>query len=121
MAVKIPDIGNMRTIAMIQTNVQKLSYGSANVGAGKMDKFTDFKKVRGLFYQVRGSKTLTSGDVIPIKQYKFLFRFETAINNIMSLQLRFLIEGRTYAVDSFDVDTHGRNTFFTVTLNEFGK
>lgn len=119
MALSKPAVGEMNTIAVLQTNIQKILYGSAAVGAGFKDKFTDFTTVRGKFFQVKGTRVLADGSVIPIQQYVFQFRFDKNINNIVSYQLRFLIDGKTYSVDSFTVDNFGRESFFYMRLNLF--
>lgn len=121
MAVRKPAIGEMKTIGIVQTNAPKIGYGSNKAGAGYLDKYTDLKTVRGKFETVNGYRVLGNGNVVPIKKYKYTFRFETAISNILDTQFRVIIHGKTYTVDSHDMYIAGRISFIELTLNQYNK
>jgi hypothetical protein len=118
---KKPEISELRTFALVQTNAPKILYGSAIVGAGFKDKYQDFKTVRGKFTQRRGSTELSNGTKLPAKSYEYAIRYDSQIMGVIDLQLRFIINGKVYTLDDFDVEVYGRQEFFFFTLLQYGK
>jgi hypothetical protein len=116
-----PTIGEMKTIAVIQTNVQKLSYGYSKAGAGFLDRYQDFKTVRGKFEQLKATRSLESGAVLPVSRYRFTFRFDTEISNVLNQQLRLVIYGKTYTLESDEILVYGRNDFFVFNISEYNR
>lgn len=119
--MKKPSISEYKTFAMLQTNVPKIQYGSGIVGAGFKDVYQDFKQVRGKFVQKSGTRQLTDGTIAPTTSYKFTFRYTTEIMGIIDLQLRLLIKGKTYTLNSYDVDISGKANLFIFDLSQYGK
>jgi hypothetical protein len=119
--MKIPSINKLRTIATLQTNAPKILYGSGVVGAGRKDVYQTFKSLRGEFTQVRANRQLGNGTVVQVLKWQFITRYESAIMAVLDLQVRFLIDGKVYTLDTFNVDTSGKNEWFIFTLSQFGK
>jgi hypothetical protein len=118
---KKPDIAQLKTFAMIQSNAPKILYGSATVGAGFRDKYQDFKTVRGRFTEKRGSTELSGGTKLPSKSYEYVIRYDSQIMAVLDLELRFLINGKIYTTDNFDVEVFDKQEFFFFTLLQYGK
>lgn len=118
---KKPAIAELKTFATIQSNALKILYGSGAVGAGFKDKYTDFKRVRGRFREKYGSTELTAGTKAPAKTYEYVIRYDTQIMAVLDLQLRFLINGKTYTLDNFNVEVFDKQEFFYFTLLQYGK
>ncbi len=116
-----PEISEMKTYAMVQTNAPKILYGSAMVGAGFKDKYQDFRRVRGRFRKKYGSSVLSAGTKLPADTFEYAFRYERAIMEVLDLQLRLIIHDKTYTLDSFDVEVHDNQEFFFFTLQQYGK
>lgn len=121
MAIKAPLIAELKTFAMFQTNIQKLQYGSAAQGAGFIDKFYDYKSVRGKFEQLRGTTVIQAGDKLPINVYRFICRYEVNISNIISLQLRLVINGKPYTVINHYPIIEGRTEWLVFEIVQFKK
>lgn len=119
--MKTPGINELRTIAMLQTNAPKILYGSGVVGAGRKDVYQDYRQVRGKFTQKRNSRILGNGTVSQAVTWEYITRFENAIMAVIDLQVRFLINGKIYTQDGFEVDTDGKSEWFVFTLVQFGK
>lgn len=118
---KKPDISELRTFALIKSNAPKILYGSASVGAGFIDKYQDFKTVRGRFTEKRGSTELSGGTKLPAKSYEYVIRYDSQIMAVLDLQLRFEINGKVYTLDNYDVEVFNRQEFFYFTLLQYGK
>lgn len=118
---KKPEISELRTFALIQSNAPKILYGSAAVGAGFKDKYQDFKRVRGRFIEKRGSTELSGGTKLPVKTFEYAIRYDSQIMAVIDLQLRFEINGKTYTLDNFDVEVFDKQEFFFFTLLQYGK
>jgi hypothetical protein len=118
---KKPDIAELRTFALIQSNAPKILYGSGVVGAGFKDKYQDYKTVRGRFTEKRGSTELSGGTKLPAKAYEYVIRYDSQIMAVVDLQLRFIINGKTYTLDNFDVEVFQKQEFFYFTLLQYGK
>lgn len=118
---KKPEISQLKTFALIQSNAPKILYGSAVVGAGFKDMYQDFKTVRGRFVEKRGSTELSGGTKLPAKSYEYVIRYDNQIMAVIDLQLRFIINGKVYTLDNYDVEIFGRQEFFYLTLLQYGK
>jgi hypothetical protein len=119
MAVTKPKVNELRTPALIQTNLNKQYYGSTKTGAGYLDGYVDFKTVHGKYYQRKGQRALATGAVLDTYDWVFICRFSTDISNIVDPQMRFTIKGKTHTLDSFDAHIWDRNEFFIFYLKEF--
>lgn len=121
--MKAIDIGSMKTIMELQTNIPKLDYGSGRRGAGYLDTYTALKRVRGKKTQFTGSRALNGGDVVPIVKHRFVTRMDTTITNHIDKQMRFIdvSDGEVYTLDSWKADTDGRATYLIFELLKFGK
>lgn len=119
MAIKKPEVSELRTKALIQTNLNKQLYGYTKTGAGYLDGYIDHSTVHGKFYQRKGQRALNTGAVLDTYAYTFICRFSVGINNIVDPQMRFIINGKTYTLDGFDINKWDRNEFFIFNLNEF--
>lgn len=121
MVIKKPTIGEQKTIAVIQTNAPKLLYGYGKAGNGYLDKYQEYCRARGRFERIRGTKTLANGAIIYVNKHRFMTRFSTLINNVLDLQIRFIIYGKTYSLDNVELYNYGKADYFIFTLTEFGK
>jgi len=119
--MKKPSINELRTYAMLQTNAPKILYGSGVVGAGRKDVYQDYRVLRGKFTQLKGNRTLGNGTIQQAVTWEFIIRYEVAIMAVLDLQTRFCIEGKTYTVDSYDIQVVDKSTWFVFTLLQFGK
>jgi uncharacterized membrane protein YcjF (UPF0283 family) len=119
--MKAPAISELRTIATLQTNAPKIIYGSGVVGAGRKDVYQTFKQLRGKFYQDNSNRGLGEGTVRQEATYKLVTRYERAVMEVIDLQVRFLINGKTYTLNSYDVEVMGKTAWFSFTLLQFGK
>jgi hypothetical protein len=118
---KPPAIAEFRTFAMIQSNAPKILYGSAAVGAGFRDLYQDFKRVRGRLTQKNGFAELSAGTKVPFVSYEFVIRYDSDIMGVLDLQLRFIIEGKTYTLSNYDVEVFGKRSYFYFKLQQYGK
>jgi hypothetical protein len=115
------DIAEMKTMARIETNAPKIDYGSGKRGAGYLDTYAMLREVRGKFKQFSGQRVISGGDVVPAIKYRFITRFDLEISNAIDKQMRFIIDGKTFTLDNWEVDTSGREFYLIFTLLQFGK
>ena len=115
------DIADMRTLVEIQTNRNKVLYGSGKSGAGYLDQYVILKVVRGNFKSFMGRRTLASGAVTFAQMYKLTIRFDLDVSNAIDKQMRFIINDKVYTLDNFVYDEEGRQTVIIFNLNLYTK
>jgi hypothetical protein len=114
-------IGELRTIVRIETNLQKVLYGSGKLGAGFLDNYQVLKTIRGNFKQFTGRRVLASGAVTFVQMYKLIVRFDIEISNAIDKQMRFIINGKVYTLDNFSYDEENKQTVIIFMLNLYSK
>lgn len=119
MAVKKPEVSELRTKAIIQTNLSKQLYGYTKTGAGYLDGYVTHSTQRGKYYQRKGQRALGTGAVLDTYDYTFICRFSVDLNNVVDPQMRFIIDGKTHTLDSFDVNKWDKAEYFIFNLKEF--
>lgn len=110
-------IGKMRTIARIETNLNKVLYGSGKIGGGYLDDYTVLKNVKGHFKPFSGRRVLASGAVVFVQMYKFTTRFDLDISNAIDKQMRFTINGHVYTLDNYKYSEENKQTVIEFALN----
>lgn len=118
MAITKPQVSDFKTKVYIWTNLDKQN-GYTKAGAGYLDGYVEYDSRRGKFYQRSGSRALATGAVLPTYAYTLIIRFDTAISNIVDPQMRFVIKGKSYTLDGYDISIWDRESFFVFYLNEF--
>lgn len=115
------DIGMLRTPVRVETNIAKLVYGSGKKGAGYLDQYTLLTEVFGYFEPFNGRRTLANGETVFVQMYRLYLRYDVDISNNINNQMRFVINGSLYTLDSYKVDEVNKEVFIICTVNLFGK
>lgn len=116
------EIADFKTIVDVYTNAQKLLYGSGKVGAGYVDQYYILKAgIRGKLTNFNGRRALANGEIVYEQMNKLLIRYDPDISNVLDLQMRFFINGKTYTYSSYKFNEEGRTVYIEFTLLKYGK
>lgn len=111
--VKKP-IGALRQSGQLQTNTP------IQQGAGYKDNYSTLLTCRGCLTDLRGSRSLNSGEVNINGDAEWIVRYQAAIANVTSKKsIRWIIDGRRFTVNNYElIDNKKRYYRFILLENE---
>lgn len=89
------DIGELNKVVVFKQNnpIQK--------GAGKEDVYTTLLTTRGKMTQLNSSRGTQYGEISEGARWELIVRYETDLEDALSMKLKVEYEGRTFTVDSW--------------------
>lgn len=90
-------IGEMRSVVQMLKNVP-----TDAIGGGARDHYGIIVTTRGRLRKTGGSRTLNLSEISNAETYELILRYQTAIENDLRIDTKFLINGLVYTIDTWD-------------------
>lgn len=102
-------IGQMRSVVQFQVNIPDA------LGAGYDDSWFDYGSTRGYLKAKTGKKQLSSGEIANYNYHELIIRYQPYYARV---DLRVVIEGRYFSIETVVNVEEGKKTYLKFTLNE---
>jgi hypothetical protein len=109
MAIKPPDVGDMRQLCTLLINAP------TRLTAGWQDNYSksDAVKVHGSLQKKNGKRTLESGEVVLVSYWELKIRCLSEITSAIKPSSKWLIDGELYTIETWEkIDNKNKYLYF---------